>query len=269
MASDLTTGQVQAQPQPATGRPRRPYLLRFALLYALLAGVVGAAIAGFVLLAGSGPSSGAASGGGWSAWHPGDGSSADRSKEIAQHVARGYHLEGGGQLLDVRAGAPAVQDVPIRAFAVADKVGGVDQTLSAEVDSKNSLMFILCGLGAQCSIGKGKPSIQRGRLVRREALELALYAFKYVDGVKYIVAFMPPKRGEQPQLVVYFRRQDFGAELSRPLRETLTPTTPLQNAITAKETSTIDRLTEPHVFKFSLQQAQNGDAYLVLRPPSV
>ena len=73
--------------------------------------------------------------------------------------------------------------------------------------------------------------------------------------------------GADPELVVYFHRDDLAPRLERPLAETLSPKTPLQNTITPAETKTIDRLTEPHIFRFQLQQAPQGDAILVLQAP--
>jgi hypothetical protein len=155
-----------------------------------------------------------------------------------------------------------VQSVPIHAISV--QVNGSEA--DAQVDESDSLMFILCGSTASCAIGTGTPSIARGRLVRREALELALYTFKYVNPIKYIVAFMPPRKGQAAQYVVFYQRSDLQQELQRPLRQTLSSVTPRQDSITRKEVATIDRLTLPHTFKFALQQAQQGDAILVLTP---
>ena len=50
----------------------------------------------------------------------------------------------------------------------------------------------LCGLGSECSIATGTRDRARERLVRREALELALYTFKYVPSVNAVIAYMPP-----------------------------------------------------------------------------
>jgi hypothetical protein len=264
MASDVTGVQASASgqqaPDPRESRRRRPYRLRFLLVYGVLVGVLGAAIAGVALLAGSGGSSG---GPAWSTWKPSKSGSA-RVAQIAHEVSKQYRLAEGGQLVDVVAKPPSVQDVPIKAVAVRNAEGDADEV--SLLDADNSLMFVLCGGGEACSIAKGKPTVERGRLVRREALELALYTFKYVGTVKYIVAFMPPKKGSQPQYVVYFHRSDFDRELKRPLAETLSAKTPGQDTILPRETATIDRLTESHMFKFSLQQAQQGDAILVLDP---
>jgi hypothetical protein len=234
--------------------------MRFVLVYALLAGVLGAAAAGIVLLSGTGGQSADTH---WSTWSPTKFGSA-RVSQIAQQVSKAYRGQGGSQLLDVIAKAPAVQNVPIKAVAVRNKSGNADEV--SLIDSGNSLMLVLCGGGPSCAIAKGAPTIERGRLVRREALELALYTFKYVGNVNYIVAFMPPKKGSAPQYVVYFHRKDFDRELKRPLAETLNAKTPAATTIAPRETKTIDTLTQPHMFKFTLQQAQQGDAILVLDP---
>jgi hypothetical protein len=257
----MTDERVVTPPAP-TSPPappkRRPYRLRFVLLYGVLGAVVAAAIVGVVMLAGtsSGPKSS-----GWSQWKPKSAGSSG-IKQIAQHVSSTYKLSSGQQLLDVIAKAPAVQDVPIHAVAVRGTGGHPDQI--SLIDSGNSLMFVLCGLGPGCSIANGTPTVERGRLVRREALELALYTFKYIAGVEYIVAFMPPKKGAQARYVVYFAKQDLQQELKAPLDRTLGLKTPRSNAIPSQETTTIDRITGQHEFQFQLQQAQQGDAILVL-----
>ncbi len=261
MAADVTDERLATPatpPAPTPSRKRTPHRLRFLFLYTVLAGVVGAAILGIVMLAGT--SSGPASSG-WSTWKPGSAGSAG-IKQIVQHVSAKYKLDDGKQLLDVIAKAPAVQDVPIHAVAVRGTSGHPDQI--SLIDSGNSLMFVLCGLGPGCSIATGTPTVARGRLVRREALELALYTFKYIGNVKYIVAFMPPKRGAQAQYVVYFNKNDLNAQLHEPLDRTLATSTPRASTIPAQESVTIDRLTGAHEFQFQLQQAQQGDAILVL-----
>jgi hypothetical protein len=268
MATDVT-GEVtgvqaspteQTAPAPQPSRRRRPYQARFLFVYGILAAVLGGGIAGIVMLVGTSVGAGS---GPWSTWQPTKNGAA-RVTQIAQHVSKSYRLMDGGQLLDVIAKPPAVQNVPIKAVAVRNKAGNADEV--SLFDDTNSLMLVLCGGGQSCSIAKGTASVERGRLVRREALELALYTFKYVGNVKYIVAFMPPKKGSQPTYALYFHRADFNRQLDHPLSETLSPKTPKQNTIPPLETARIDKLTEPHTFKFSLQQAQQGDAILVLDP---
>jgi len=270
VASDVTASSetpAQAGPAPAPPKPQprrlRPYRGRFVAAYAALALALAAGAVGLVFaLGGVSVSGGGAAD--WSSWHPTTSGDGARVREIANFVSKGYRLPNGDQLVDVIVKAPTVQNVPIRAVAVRGSGGDVDRL--EQIDSGNSLVFQLCGLGQACSIATGRPTIERGRLVRREALELALYTFKYADNFQHVFAFMPPRKGAQPEFVVYFTRGDLGQELDQPLTTTLNAETPRAEAITPRETATIDRLTEPHMFRFQLQQAQLGDAVLVLDP---
>ena len=59
------------------------------------------------------------------------------------------------------------------------------------VDASKSMQYVLCGLGESCSIAHGEASEARHMLLRRQALELALYTFKYVDGIESVAIFLP------------------------------------------------------------------------------
>ena len=108
--------------------------------------------------------------------------------------------------------------------------------------------------------------MQRGTLVRREILELALYTFKYVGGIKNVIAFMPPAAGTQPKYVVYLQKGDLAAELHTPVARTLAAKTPQPSTIPASEVRVVESTTGPRVYSFSLSQTQQGDAVLVLAP---
>ncbi len=274
MATDLTGGESLASESSATPTPlvlplvmeTPPHRLRFFLIYGALAAILAAAVVGVVIFANRSINPGPA----WSSWKP-SGGGLGASKQIADHVAQTYRLPTGEQLVDVIAKAPSVSPantvtIPIHYLAIRGAKGVGDQ-LSA-VSSSDSVMYSLCGLGASCSIAKGKASVERGRLVRREILQLALYTFKYVGGVKNVIAFMPPQPGASPKYVVYLRKNDLKAELKKPLATTLAAKTPLPKTIPAREVQAIDTVTEPRVYSFSLSQAQQGDAILVLAPLS-
>jgi hypothetical protein len=139
-------------------------------------------------------------------------------------------------------------------------------------------MFVLCGLGPRCSIREGQPSEERHQLLRREALELALYALKYSEASS-VIALLPPRPDaapdtatgtqaqENPSTALFFERKDFKRELEVPLRRTLLSAEPPQVAeISSLEAPTIDRLTTPHLFSYEFQQAQEGSAILILAP---
>jgi hypothetical protein len=262
--------EAPAVPVPTVpGKPEvpgesRPYRKRFALFYILLAMALGAAVAGVILAAGSSLTGGSVA---WSDWHPTE-TGTTGAKQIAAHVSKEYHLPSGTQLVDVLAKPPSVspadQQIPIHYLAVRGKKASGDTVIP--VSSGDTVQYSLCGLGDNCGIATGTPSVQRGTLVRREILELALYTFKYMGDVKNVIAFMPPTPGSTPKYVVFLQRDDVSSLLHQPLTQSLNAKTPLPNTITRKDQQTIDATTESRVYSFSLSQAQQGDAILVLAP---
>ena len=52
---------------------------------------------------------------------------------------------------------------------------------------------MLCGYGQNCSIASGQPSVERHTLLRREAVELALYTFKFLPNIDSVSVFLPPR----------------------------------------------------------------------------
>ena len=270
MAADLTSVEGQVAPAVPELPPRAPRLQlgphrrRFLVIYSLLGGVLAAAVVGVVVFAGKSINPAPR----WSAWKP-HGGGLGAAKEIADQVSKDYRLPNGKQLVDVIAKAPSVSPasnltIPIHYVAVRGTKGGGDQIFP--VSSSDSVMYSLCGLGTSCSIATGKASVQRGTLVRREILELALYTFKYVGGVKNVIAFMPPAAGTQPKYVVYLQKSDLAAELHTPLVHTLAAKAPQPSTIPAREVRTVETTTGPRVYSFTLSQAQQGDAILVLAP---
>ena len=274
MASDLTPADAGISaplaapaPSPAPAREARPpHWHRFVFVYGVLGGVLAIAIAGVVIYAGKAITPAPK----WSSWHP-SGGGLGAAKQIAANVGKEYRLPDGSQLVDVIAKAPSVASgstagsgqVPIHFFVIHPSNGN-DQVYP--VSSSNSVMYSLCGLGTSCSIATGKPSVARGTLVRREVLELALYTFKYVGGIKSVVAFMPPSSGTAQQYAVFLQKSDLQSELKVPLVKTLRSTTPLPAGIPAREVHEIDATTESRVYTFGLSQSQTGDLVLVLHP---
>jgi hypothetical protein len=267
VAADLTSEEIApvttAPPEPPSATPlvAGPHRTRFVVVYSLLGVVLALAVAGLVLFAGKSISPSPA----WSAWKP-HGGGLGAAKQIADHVGSTYRLPTGAQLVDVIAKAPSVspgtQTIPVHYVAIRSKAG--DQVIP--VSSSDSVMYSLCGLGQACSIATGKPTVERGTLVRREILELALYTFKYVGGIKNVIAFMPPAAGSNPQYVVYLRKDDVASQLHVPLLQTLGSKVPLPSTIPAREVHTVDAVTESRIYSFGLSQTQSGDAVLVFSP---
>jgi hypothetical protein len=264
-ASDITRPDVSPVERPTLPQlGPRPHRLRFVVIYAILGVALAGAITGIVIYAGRAIKPAAA----WSAWKP-SGGGLGAAKQIADHISGTYHLPSGQQLVDVIAKPPSVspsssQAIPIHYVALRGTNGQIDQV--TPVSSSDSVWYSLCGLGQACSIATGKPSVERGTLVRREILELALYTFKYVGGVKDVVAFMPPTPGNQPTLAVYLQRSDLSQQLKLPLDQTLSPKVPLPATISSREQQTIDATTQSRVYKYTLTQFQTGEAAIVLQP---
>ena len=61
-----------------------------------------------------------------------------------------------------------------------------------EVFDGLGVQYTLGGFGEEGALKDSKPSKERHRLLRREALELALYSFRYLPDVTMVVALLPP-----------------------------------------------------------------------------
>lgn len=252
---------------------RSGYRSRFAIVYLALAVVAGVGVGAFLVLLAR-PD--AAPSPQWSAWKP-TGSDSAKTKQIADRVAKGYRADDGQQLVIALAGPPTVTagsssgsgDIPVRAIAVRPdtSTGLAEENDISIVNAASSYQYILCGLGTNCSITSGVPSEARHALLRREAVELALYTFKYVHSIDSVTVFLPPRPdGAAAPTAVFLKRGDIAPELGKPLARTLEPTTPRVNQLQGRELATVNRLTRPHLYKYEYQQAQDGSAVLVLDP---
>ncbi|HVU76775.1 MAG TPA: hypothetical protein VHC67_04280 [Gaiellaceae bacterium] len=251
----------------APGSSASSYQKRFLLTYIVLGVVlVGATATGvwYATRPGAGPSPA------WSTWQPAPGTPTKMTQEIADHVSSEYRLgAGGGQLVTVVPSTPTVtsgtQKIPINAIAIR-KTATSDNGIQI-IYSPKSEVYTLCGLGAGCSISTGQATTMRGRLVRREALEMALYTFKFVPSIDSVIAFLPPPPGATATSVVFLQKGNLKQALDLPLHTTLPLSTPpLPTNPDNAEVSTIDSLTP--TFDYSLTALPQGGAALVLAPPA-
>jgi hypothetical protein len=251
---------------PMFAQPKR-YTFRFVLAYTALGITLAAALTGLIALV---IRPGHHAGPPWSTWKPDAGSSQKVASEIADHVAHRYRLsENGGQLVAVIASKPQVtsgtQNIAIKAVAV--RKAPQSNTGIAIFGADKTEDYTLCGLGSHCAISTGTATPTRGRLVRREALEVALYTFKFAPSVDSVAAFMPPAPGQSTSYILYLRKDDLQDQLHQPLLKTLPlDTPPLPAASDKVEKSTIDKLTLPHMFTYELTALQTGGAALILDP---
>jgi uncharacterized membrane protein YgcG len=234
----------------------RFHFLTGALVAIGLAALVGLAL--FIALPGGGKDNGPQ----WSSWEPSK-TGMTGAEEIAEHVGPGYKLTDGHQMVDVSVTGLELEGVPLAVAVREPPAQGGD----IRVFDDNGLIYRLCGLGPDCAIASGKPSTQRHLLLRREALELALYSFRYLD-VHQVIVFMPPRLGQKPNQALFFREGDVARELDRPLNASLSPRVPtVRNVTLSPDTPLVDQLTTPKIFQFSLTQANTDNrGFIVLDP---
>jgi hypothetical protein len=268
LAPDDVTGAEGAsaalEPLPAS-RDRRPayakaYEGRFSVAYLALAVIVAGAIIAFALVLKDRKASTAR----WSTWQPSSNGLAG-AREIGEHVSARYRLANGDQLVAPLVAPLSVRGVPISQVAVRNDPGNRN-VLFFDATFPTNTPYTLCGLGQNCAVTGGKVSPVRAKLIRREAVELALYNFKYMKGVDSILAYLPPAPGAQLTNVLFLRKSDVAPLLQRPLARSLTGRGPFVAGKPVPNDALITRLTNERVFKFDFQQIPDGTAIIVATP---
>jgi hypothetical protein len=235
----------------------------------------------------------------WSGWEPAaDG--VDPARQIAAYVAPRYRLDDGKQIVQV-SGGPAT-------FKGQELIIGMARSGQAPAAlGGNNVLYQLCGDGTECSINEGKPSTERALLLAREALELALYTFRYVSGTSQVVVTIPPPppsgasgKTSAAKLTstgtgttagsgsttsasadsttttrtvshaLLFTQADLAAALEAPLSATLSTVTPQVSQMDGwPDASTVKALTEPHLYDFTISETQQAGAVMLLEPPGL
>jgi hypothetical protein len=263
VAEDLvkTDSEDEAsKPQAASRTTDSPYQSRFQLIFGILLGVGLAAIVATVLVLTGGRSGEDQAAVSWAPWHPSASDGQEAVNQIAEHVGQRYTLPSGNQLVGVRGGPLELARLPVTV--------AVEQQGSVKILDEKGVLYNLCGLGLNCSIKEGKPTIARSLVLRREALELALYTFRYIKNVDQVVVILPPKKGAKPSYAMFFRRGDVDASLNRPLAATLPGTPPVPPNVPKAQQMFIDRLTSNNLFAYQPQEGGDAHIYLVLSRPT-
>jgi hypothetical protein len=261
----------------AVSRARSPYADRFRSATAILIGLAIAALVVAVTVLVTGPSPAPLSH--WSAWVPRDGGLAGES-EIANQIAPFYRASPSTQLVVV-----TVQNYSSNASAGAQVAIKDPATGNLTSLPGNTAVYSLCGLGLSCAIAAGTPSAQRLLLLRREALELSLYTFRYISGVDNVIALLPPghpssqitRKPPTPGVTtdsvtintaIAFQRSALAPFVNRPLSETLPEQLPptVDQIQDAPEAELVDIITGQALFTQQLVQSQAGGNVLVLTP---
>jgi hypothetical protein len=237
------------------------YGRRFTIAYVMLLLIFGGVVALFTYLAARPEPSR------WGNFEP-RGEGLARARAIANTVAQNYRLNGQ-QMAVINAQPPIVENVPIDAIAVARNTSrGIGGGYLSIEPAQSTLFYVFCGRGAGCSM-PGEPNLQRGQMLRRQSLELALYTFKYMKDIDAVVTLLPPPaqgaEGQQSP-AVYLRRRFLANQLNEPLSKTLGGTPPFTIG-NLPSMEAVERLTVGRWFPYNFQQLPNGRALLQLGGP--
>ncbi|HEX4690488.1 MAG TPA: hypothetical protein VH276_07335 [Solirubrobacteraceae bacterium] len=248
-----------------------PFRSRFGFILGGLLGILACAGVAFALLIGTSPRGpqGFSLADHWSNWEPPTADPTQGAVAIAEHIGGDYRFNDGKQLVGVEGQTLQYQSLPL-AVALRSADGSIHNYGS------DGLLFTLRGQGKDGRLIGEKPSKARHALLRREALELALYSFRYLDGITEVVTLLPPAvpsgkaaKKAKPQLqAVYYRPGDLKPQLESPLDQTLDAGRLAPDKLSSIEKRRIDALTMPNLFLVSYQLAQNQLPYLVLDRPS-
>jgi hypothetical protein len=269
-AETKATEELEEAVQPVTepeSRGPAPFRSRFGFMFGVLAGLAICAAGALALLIVSPQDNGPDLAANWSSWEPESTRMAEGAQDIADHVGLQYKLDSGDQLVSVRSSSLELQGEDI---GVAVRPQGEQlQFLEGK-----GLLYILNGLGPNGTIPTGKATKKRGRLLMREALELSLYSFRYLDDVTMVAVLLPQspaKMGESTQTsqtrALFYRPGDLLEQLQVPLDETLSPKTPTPSSMTETEADRVDHLTLRNLFLASIQALEADQNFLVLVEP--
>jgi hypothetical protein len=287
-------GTVGISSRGASRRESSPHAHKFRAATALLVGfALGAlAVAGAILASNRGHTSSVP----WSSWSPPDNGTTGAT-EIADHLAPLYRISDTDQLAVVSvvnlANSNAVEQEEESGGTSTTPPSGLEVAVKPDANSSavslltgNTIAYDLCGIGgSNCAIGVGQASASRLLLLRREALELALYTFKYISNTDNVVAILPPGYTSESctglcpkpnqratikpvDIAVLFLREELQPWLSQPLNETLPEEFPptVSQMASAPEAGLVDQITARGLFSESVEQSQDGSNLLVLNP---
>ena len=275
-----------------------PHSHRFRAAIAMLVGIaIGAIVIALVALAGG---RGNSFTGTWSSWSPTDGG-LQGAREIADHVAPLYRISGVDQLAVVTVAnlaSPSTSGASASSSGSSSS-GGLEVAVRQDPNSSsvsliggNTVAYNLCGLGsANCAIGVGAPSADRLLLLRREALELALYTFRYIPGTQNVVAILPPghektqatasltakppgtnasAKTKPLDIALLFLHDELAPLLNQPLGQTLQQFPPAVPQVSlwkqTAEAALVAQITSRGMFSEHITTAQDGSNLIVLDP---
>jgi hypothetical protein len=220
----------------------------------------------------------------WSAWAPSD-SGTVGAGEIAAHIAPLYRASAASQLDVVT--LVNIANPNVTAISPSSGLELAVQTSPTALALLNggTIAYNICGIGTPTCALPGTPSAARLLLLRREALELALYTLRYISGIQNVVALLPPGRTQVSNalsptrptrtsmtksigLAVLFDRQELAPLLARPVSQTLAEFPPFVTQLPlwlrTVDAGIVDQVTAHGMFVQRIEQLQDGSHLLVL-----
>lgn len=196
--------------------------------------------------------------------------------QIAESVQRRYRLPNGDELVNVVASRNTLQDgnlgflrVRFQIYRPADALKDKDSQIEVADDA---IQYSLCGVGPGCSI-PGRASAERGLLVRRMGLELAIRTMQFDTAVDNVMVFLRPMpAGNSDGVVLVFRRGALERLDPSLLHDPLERTLPAAGAeirpgqMSREVARRVDELTRPHLYYGQYQLLGGRDALLQLQP---
>ncbi len=230
----------------------------FRLAYGVLALAFWVSVAGFIVLLTNQHNAASVR---WSSWKP-TSQGLLGAHQIALRVGSTYRSPQGTQLVAVQEHAPYVQGLHLEAVGVRrlGQNGQIDPYIGL-FGTDRTLIYAFCGLESACSLPGPTTSVEQ-RVLRREALELSLYAFKYLKNVDQVVSLVQTVK-DGGTSAIFLRKHDLKPELDHPLRNTLPLRTPPVGG-DKREAAVIDALTLQNTFPAHYESLPDGDAILVL-----
>ena len=272
-APAIATDASKLKPLPS------PHAHMFRLTLALLS-IVGIVAIAVAVIAVSDHTSQSTGSGNWSAWSPTEQGSAG-VQQIASFVAPFYRISDSQQLNVISplslTSETAAGTTTGKGLTIAINPNGSSSTSSLEVLNGETVAYNICGLGASDCELSGTASINRMLLLRREALELALYTLKYITSSQNVLVVLPPGHTvttsgkETPVTVaVLFDRTELAPLLKHPLSESLQADPPEVSQLTSwsksEEAGFVDEVTARGLFSSQVESEQEGGNLLVLSP---
>ncbi len=252
------------------------YRRRFGIVYVLLALATGVAVGALIVEALRDPAPSETRPTGKAQFAPSEPGELG-AMQIADQVQRNYRLPNGDELVNVVASRNTLQDGNLGILHVRYQIirpgDGFKDKDSLLVQPQDAIQYSLCGAGQSCAI-PGTASADRGILVRRMGLELALRTMKFdpsVDNVTVFLGPIPPPQGVDGVVLMYRRdvleNQNPGI-LSQPISRTLPGSSSLiqPGQMPAAVARRVDQLTRSNLYYGVYQLIGGRDALLHLQP---